>query len=84
MPSKNEPNEPTVEELLEKVEVHDMYLLDVVPPDEMDEQDWADVIDEAYYLIGQVLERKLPKGLTADLVNLHAQLERMLETYKAH
>jgi hypothetical protein len=84
MPSKNEPVEPTVEELLENIEPHDRYELDVTPADEMDEDDWANVIDSAYYLVGKVLERKLPKELTAELTHLYAQLERMLETYKMH
>ena len=81
---KDEPVEPSVEQLLENIELHDRYELDVTPPNEMDEQDWADVIDEAYFVVGKVLQRKLPKELTAELTHLYAQLERMLETCKTH
>jgi hypothetical protein len=82
--AEEQAEELDLEELLAEHDIHDLYALEGIPGDEMDDQDWSDVIDETYYLLGQVLERKLPKGLRNDLSRLYNQLETMLETYEAH
>lgn len=70
---------------LKEVELHDLHEEPSTPAkEELDDDDLHDLLSEAYFVIGKVIERTNPKGLQSDALSLHKRLEHAISWSISH
>lgn len=57
---------------------------ELLPKVELDEEDMQDFLEETYYLLCQVSERKLPKELRKDVLSLLTRIDEVISWSRLH